>query len=109
MIKKLLCSLSLLALACVSAPTRAAEPPAPECKPVEIAETTQCVKEQLKPLRDAKTYDETTTVTDNSDGTKTINFIFAPKCLRAASPCRIASRNISSVVDCKAGTATCPG
>jgi hypothetical protein len=109
MIKKLLCSLSLLALACVATPARAAEPPPPACKPVEIAEMTQCVKEQLKPLRDAKTYDETTTVTDNSDGTKTINFIFAPKCLHAPSPCKIASRNISSIVDCKTGTATCPG
>jgi hypothetical protein len=87
----------------------AADPEPPACRPVQIAETTQCVKDQLKSFRKAKTYNETTTVADNSDGTKTVTFIFEPKCLHAAVPCRIASRSIISTVDCKAGTATCPG
>jgi hypothetical protein len=105
MIRKLLCSLSLLALACASSPTAGA---APDCKPVQIAEGTQCVKDQLKAFRDAKTWNETTTITDNADGTKTVTFVFEPKCLRAPTPCRIASRSVSTTVDCKTGTATCP-
>lgn len=108
MIRKLFGSLSLLALAWMTLPARAAEPTAAACKPVQIAEGTQCVKDQLKPMREAKTYNETTTVTDNADSVKTVTFIFEPKCLRAPTPCRIASRSVTSTVDCKTATATCP-
>lgn len=104
MIRKLLCSLSLLALSCLTADLGADEP---DCKPVQIAESTACVKDQLKPLRDARTYKETTTVTDNGDGVRTVTFVFEPKCLRDPTPCRIASRSITASVNCKAGTATC--
>jgi hypothetical protein len=104
MLRKLLCSLSLLLLACATADLKAA---GPDCKPVQIAEATPCVKDQLKPLREAKTYNETTTVTDNGDDTRTVTFIFEPKCLRAPTPCRIASRSVTTTVSCKTGTASC--
>jgi hypothetical protein len=107
-LRNLLLGLSLLTVAWVMVPAGAAEPTGPACKPVQVAESTQCVKDQLKPLRDAKTYDETTTVTDNTDGIKTVTFIFEPKCLHDPVPCRTPSRSISSTVDCKTGTATCP-
>jgi hypothetical protein len=47
-------------------------------------------------------------VTDNAESVKTVTFIFEPKCLRAPTPCRIASRSVTSTVDCKTATATCP-
>jgi hypothetical protein len=105
MLRKLLCSLSLLVLACSTSDLKAA---GPDCKPVQIAESTPCVKDQLKLLRDAKIYNETTTVTDNGEDTRTVTFIFEPKCLRAPTPCRIASRSVEASVSCKTGTATCP-
>jgi hypothetical protein len=104
MTAKLFASLALLATACVTAGAAAPE----ACQPVRVAEGTACVKEQLEPLRKAQTYKETTTVADNEDGTKTVTFVFEPKCLRAPTPCRIASRSVSAVVDCAAGAAVCP-
>jgi hypothetical protein len=104
---KLLGCLVLLAVSAVAVPSGGAAPTAPACKPVQIAESTDCVKDQLKPLRDAKTYNETTTVTDNADGVKTVTFIFEPKCLKDPTPCKDPSHSISSTVDCKTGTATC--
>jgi hypothetical protein len=104
MIKKLLCSLCLLAFACISVPARGEAP----CKPVQIAEATPCVQEQLQPLREASTYNETSEVTDNADGTKTVTFVFNPKCLDDPTPCRLASRSVTAVVDCTTSTATCP-
>jgi hypothetical protein len=104
MIKKLVCSLCLLALGYVTTPAQGAEP----CKPIQIAEATPCVQEQLKPLRELKTYNETSTVTDNTDGTKTVTFVFNPKCLDDPTPCRLASRSVTAVVDCTTSTATCP-
>jgi hypothetical protein len=104
---KLVCGLSILVLACASAPAPSA---ADEdvCKPVEVAEATKCVQDQLAPLRDAKTYNETTTVADNGDETRTVTFVFEPKCLRDPTPCRIASRSVTALVACKTATATCP-
>jgi hypothetical protein len=109
---KLLGGLALLALARLTGPAGAAgtaeSTTATACQPVQVAEGTQCVKDQLKPLRDAKTYDETTTVTENSEATKTVTFVFEPKCRHDPTPCREASRSISSTVDCKTGKASCP-
>jgi len=108
---KLLCCLFLLAASAVTVPSGGAapmSPTSPACKPVQIAESTDCVKDQLKPLRDAKTYNETTTVTDNADGVKTVTFIFEPKCLKDPTPCKDPSRSVSTTVDCKTGTASCP-
>jgi len=104
MIRKLLCSLFLLILSCISNDLRAAET---DCKPVQIAEATPCVKDRLKPLRDAKIYKETTTVTDHGDGVRTVTFVFDPKCLQDPTPCHMASRNVTVSVNCTAGTATC--
>jgi hypothetical protein len=109
---KLLGGLALLVLAWLTGPSGASgsaeTSAAPDCKPVQIAEGTQCVKDQLKPLRDAKAYDETTTVTDNSETTRTVTFTFEPKCRHDPTPCGTASRSLSSTVDCKTGTASCP-
>ena len=105
MITKLSVALVLLASAACM-PARAAAPEA--CQAVRIAESAACVKEQLAPLRKAKIYQETTMVEDNPDGTKTVTFLFEPKCLRAAIPCRIASRSVIALVDCTAAAATCP-
>lgn len=66
------------------------------------------MKEQLAKLRQAKIYQETTTVADDPDGMKTVTFLFEPKCLRAPTPCRIASRSVVARVDCAAAAATCP-
>lgn len=105
MIKKLVCSLCLLAFAYVTTPAaQGAEP----CKPIQIAEATPCVQEQLQPLRESKIYNETSSVTDNPDGTKTVTFVFNPKCLDDPTPCRLASRSVTAVVDCTTSTATCP-
>jgi len=104
MLKKLLCSLCLLTCACATAPVQGGEP----CKPIQIAEATPCVQEQLKSLRESDLYDETSSVTDNEDGTKTVTFVFDPKCLHAPNPCRVASHSVTAAVDCKTSTATCP-
>lgn len=78
------------------------------CQPVRIAESAACVKEQLAKLRKAKIYQETTTVADDPEGTKTVTFLFEAKCLREPTPCRIASRSVIARVDCSTGAATCP-
>lgn len=105
MVKKLLCSLCLLTWACSTAPVQGGEQP---CQPVQIAEATPCVQEQLKPLRESNDYDETSNVADNEDGTKTVTFVFDPKCLDDPTPCRVASRSVTAMVNCGTSNATCP-
>lgn len=104
MIKKLACSFCLLILAYITAPAGAAE----ACKPIPIAEATPCVQEKIQPLRDSNSYNESTSVTNNDDGTKTVTFTFNPKCLDDPTPCGQASQSVTAVVDCTTNTATCP-
>jgi hypothetical protein len=103
MIKKFLCSLSLLTLACATGPAGADS----SCKPVKIAEAEKCVQDQLEPLRGSTNFNETSKVDDNEDGTKTVTFVFEPKCLHGPNPCRVANRVVTAVVDCAARSATC--
>jgi hypothetical protein len=102
MIKKLACSLCLLIFAYITDPAQAAA-----CQPIQIAEATSCVQEQIQPLRDSNEYKETTNVTNNDDGTKTVTFTFNPKCLNDPTPCGLASRSVTAVVNCTTETATC--
>jgi hypothetical protein len=104
MIKKLVCSLCLLTFAYITVPAQAAE----ACKPIVIAEATPCVQEKLAPLRDSNSYNESTRVTNNDDGTKTVTFTFNPKCLDDPTPCGLASQSVTAVVNCTTNTATCP-
>jgi hypothetical protein len=101
-----LSSAVLLIVSTACLPVSAGAPKA--CRPVRIAESAACVKEQLAKLRAAKGFQETTTVADDPDGMKTVTFLFEPKCLRAAVPCRIASRSVIAKVDCATAAATCP-
>lgn len=104
MIKKLVCSLGLLTFAYMATPAQGAG----ACKPIQIAEATPCVQEQLEPLRESTTYNETTKVADNEDGTKTATFVFNPKCLDDPAPCRMPSQSVTAVVNCTTDSATCP-
>lgn len=102
--QKLFLALTLVALAfTVAGPVAATV-----CKPIKIAESTQCVKDQIDPLRSSGTYNETITVTDNGNGTYTVTFTYDPKCLNLNPPCGLASRIVTATVDCATGTATCP-
>jgi hypothetical protein len=74
----------------------------------QIAENTQCVQDQVQPLRSSGIYNEHHTVTVNGNGTATVTYTFDPKCLNNNPPCGLASKIVTATVDCSAGTATCP-
>jgi hypothetical protein len=105
MLKKLCLVLCLLmAVAALPAPVTANSCP----RAVQIAESTPCVQSQIQPLRSSGTYNESRVVTDNGDGTVTVQFIFEPKCLKFNPPCGLATQVVTATVNCAAGTATCP-
>jgi hypothetical protein len=74
----------------------------------QIAENTQCVQDQVQPLRDSGQYNEHHTVTVNGDGTATVTYTFDPKCLNSNPPCGLSSKIVTATVNCSTGTATCP-
>ena len=97
-----------LALVLVTLALTVAGPVDAACRPIKIAESTQCVKDQIDPLRSSGTYNETITVTNNGNGTYTVTFTYDPKCLNFNPPCGLASRIVTATVDCATETATCP-
>lgn len=101
--QKLFLALVLVALALtVAGPVDAA------CRPAKIALDTQCVADQVDPLRASGTYNETITVDYNGDDIYTVTFTYNPKCLNFNPPCGLASRIVTATVDCATETATCP-
>jgi hypothetical protein len=97
-----------LALVLVTLALSVVAPVAAACRPAKIAQDTQCVKDQIDPLRASGIYNETITVTDNGNGTYTVTFTYDPKCLNFNPPCGLASRIVTATVDCATETATCP-
>lgn len=102
--QKLLFALALVLVLMAAVGVRPAAANACTGQAVQIAESTQCVQDQLQPLRNSNLYHESRTVTDNGDGTVTVTFIFTPKC----GTCGLATRIVTAVIDCATGTATCP-
>ena len=97
-----------LALVLVTLALTVAGPVDAACRPAKIAQDTQCVADQIDPLRASGTYNESITVDYNGDDIYTVTFTYNPKCLNFNPPCGLASRIFTAKVACATETATCP-